>query len=90
MNPLSFTLWTLIRLYQLFISPILPGVCRHLPTCSEYALESVRSHGTLVGTWLALKRIGRCQPWGTSGHDPVRHAGSAHGGTPQGNRELGA
>ena len=79
MNPLSFILRTLIRLYQLFISPVLPGVCRHSPTCSEYALEAVRCHGVWGGAWLALKRIGRCQPWGTSGHDPVPHAGCVPG-----------
>jgi putative membrane protein insertion efficiency factor len=55
----------------LFLSPVLPGACRYSPTCSEYALEAVRAHGPLGGTWLALKRIGRCQPWGTSGYDPV-------------------
>ncbi|MEE2759931.1 MAG: membrane protein insertion efficiency factor YidD [Pseudomonadota bacterium] len=90
MNPLSFILRTLIRLYQLFISPVLPGVCRHSPTCSEYALEAVRCHGALGGAWLALKRIGRCQPWGTSGHDPVPHVDCVHGHAAHGNRQPGA
>ena len=65
MNLLSLILRALIRSYQLFLSPVLPGACRHSPTCSEYAMDAVRGHG------LALKRIGRCQPWGTSGYDPV-------------------
>jgi len=67
----------LIRVYQVTISPILktlggPGSgCRFQPTCSEYFLQSVESHGVLRGSWLGLKRIGRCHPWGGSGHDPV-------------------
>jgi|ETNmetMinimDraft_12_1059888.scaffolds.fasta_scaffold55980_3 putative membrane protein insertion efficiency factor len=61
----------LIRLYQLFISPILPGSCRHLPTCSQYALEAVTQHDPIKGGWLGIKRIFRCHPWGTSGYDPV-------------------
>jgi putative membrane protein insertion efficiency factor len=71
MNPFSLIIRALVRFYQLFLSPVLPGVCRHAPTCSEYALEAVCRHGPLSGSWLALKRIGRCQPWGTSGYDPV-------------------
>jgi uncharacterized protein len=66
-----------IRLYQLTLSPILtalggPGSgCRFHPTCSEYFLQAVETHGTCRGSWLGLKRIGRCHPWGGSGHDPV-------------------
>ena len=60
-----------IRAYQWLISPILPGACRHLPTCSQYAVEALEIHGPFLGFWLALKRILRCQPWGTSGYDPV-------------------
>ena len=67
----------LIRLYQLTLSPILmalggPGSgCRFHPTCSEYFLKAVESHGARRGSWLGLKRIGRCHPWGGSGDDPV-------------------
>lgn len=66
----------LIRLYQLTLSPILhllaPGSgCRFYPSCSSYALEAVRKHGPARGTWLAIKRIGKCHPWGGSGIDMV-------------------
>ncbi|MEI6780153.1 MAG: membrane protein insertion efficiency factor YidD [Verrucomicrobiota bacterium] len=47
------------------------GRCRFTPSCSEYALAALRRHGALSGSWLALKRIGRCHPWGGCGHDPV-------------------
>ncbi|ACO76214.1 membrane protein insertion efficiency factor YidD [Laribacter hongkongensis] len=61
----------LIRFYQLAISPWLPPRCRYQPTCSQYAIEAVQKHGALKGGWLALRRIGRCHPWGSSGYDPV-------------------
>lgn len=60
-----------IRFYQMAISPMLPKSCRFEPTCSSYAVEALRKHGPLKGTWLALKRIARCHPWGGSGWDPV-------------------
>ncbi|MBN2212807.1 MAG: membrane protein insertion efficiency factor YidD [Bacteroidales bacterium] len=60
-----------IRLYQHTISPLLPASCRHLPTCSEYAVQAIKIHGLFYGGWLAIKRILRCHPWGTSGYDPV-------------------
>lgn len=60
-----------IRAYQLLLSPWLGSNCRYLPTCSEYAREALVSHGALRGSWLALRRIGRCHPWGGHGHDPV-------------------
>ena len=67
----------LIRGYQLLVSPLLglivgPGCgCRFQPTCSNYVLEAVEAHGVLRGSWLGLKRLVRCQPWGGSGYDPV-------------------
>jgi uncharacterized protein len=61
----------LVRLYQLLISPLLGANCRHMPTCSAYMIGAIREWGPFKGTWLGLKRIGRCHPWGTSGHDPV-------------------
>ena len=61
----------LIRGYQLLLSPLLGNNCRFHPTCSEYAIEAVRAHGVARGRWLAVRRIGRCHPWGGAGHDPV-------------------
>jgi putative membrane protein insertion efficiency factor len=67
----------LIRLYQLVLSPILPPSCRYLPGCSDYAIEALASHGVLAGSWLAVRRIARCHPWGGSGYDPVPLAARA-------------
>jgi uncharacterized protein len=70
-----------IHLYQHTLSPLLTllsgtgGGCRFEPTCSRYFLEAVETHGFLRGTWLGLKRLGRCQPWGGWGHDPVPKSG---------------
>ncbi len=64
-------LTALIRFYQLFISPLCPGVCRFRPTCSQYMLEAIKIHGVCRGIILGIKRILRCHPWGKSGYDPV-------------------
>jgi uncharacterized protein len=66
----------LIRLYQLVVSPLLLPRCRYLPTCSDYAIEAIATHGAFGGTVLAVRRLLRCHPWGGSGYDPVppRHA----------------
>lgn len=61
----------LIRLYQLLISPLLGANCRFVPTCSQYAKEAILKYGPFKGGWLTLKRIARCHPWGSHGHDPV-------------------
>lgn len=68
-----------IVLYRWLISPVIGPRCRFLPTCSEYALEAVRTHGALRGGWLALRRIGRCHPWGGDGYDPVPPQGPSCG-----------
>lgn len=60
-----------IRFYQTCISPLTPPACRYTPTCSEYARQAIIKHGPLKGTWLAVRRILRCHPWGGSGYDPV-------------------
>ncbi len=60
-----------IRGYQRFISPVLPGGCRYEPTCSRYAYEAVERFGAIKGTWLAVRRLARCNPWGGQGYDPV-------------------
>ncbi|KJS07542.1 MAG: membrane protein insertion efficiency factor YidD [Flavobacteriales bacterium] len=61
----------LIRVYQLSISPFLGANCRYSPTCSQYSLEAIEKYGPFKGTWLAIKRISSCHPWGGHGHDPV-------------------
>lgn len=71
MNPAQRLLIGLIRAYQYLLSPWLGNQCRFSPTCSEYARQAVLTHGALRGTWLALRRVGRCHPWHPGGHDPV-------------------
>jgi uncharacterized protein len=61
----------LIRGYQYLLSPWLGNNCRFQPSCSEYAISAIEQHGVGRGLWLAARRIGRCHPWGSSGHDPV-------------------
>lgn len=61
----------LIRLYQKFISPLLPPSCRFTPTCSNYAIEALKKHGIIKGGYLSVRRILRCNPWSKGGHDPV-------------------
>lgn len=66
-----------VRLYQVTLSPVLPAIfgpacgCRFHPTCSHYAIEALRAHGALAGTWLALRRLVRCTPLHPGGLDPV-------------------
>jgi uncharacterized protein len=67
----KWILISLVKLYQASISPYIGSNCRHVPTCSNYMIEAIREWGALKGTWLGIKRIGKCHPWGTSGHDPV-------------------
>ncbi len=61
----------LIRLYQKTLSPFIGQECRHLPTCSHYGIEAFQKHGTIKGGYLTLVRVLKCNPWGTSGYDPV-------------------
>ena len=60
-----------VRVYQKFLSPLLPPSCRYQPTCSQYMIDAINEWGPLKGIWLGLKRIARCHPWGGHGHDPV-------------------
>jgi putative membrane protein insertion efficiency factor len=69
---MKFLVLDFLRLYKTFLSPFLPPACRFTPTCSEYATQAVEKHGAFRGTWLATKRILRCQPFCRGGHDPVR------------------
>ena len=61
----------LIALYRGALSPHLGGACRHVPSCSHYAEDAVRQHGAARGLALAIRRLLRCHPFGTSGYDPV-------------------
>jgi len=67
----SRILLMIIGVYRKAISPALRPACRYTPTCSAYAEEAIRRHGALRGSWLTVRRIGRCHPWGGTGHDPV-------------------
>jgi uncharacterized protein len=77
MNVAQRGLSLLIRAYQVTLSPALAvffgpaGRCRYTPSCSQYALEAVQAHGAMAGSYLALKRLCRCHPWGPFGEDPV-------------------
>jgi uncharacterized protein len=64
----------LINGYRWFISPLLGQNCRFYPTCSCYAQQAIHRHGALRGSWLAVRRIGRCHPWHPGGFDPVPDA----------------
>ncbi len=62
----------LVRGYQVVLGPLLGGHCRFTPTCSHYSIEALATHGALYGSWLTLRRLARCQPWGPPcGEDPV-------------------
>jgi hypothetical protein len=63
----------LIRAYQLALSPLLGPSCRFYPSCSQYAIEAIESHGALRGSWLSARRICRCHPFHPGGFDPVPH-----------------
>ncbi len=61
----------LVRGYQMALSPLLPASCRYYPSCSAYAVEALQRHGAIRGSWLAIRRIGRCHPFRPGGYDPV-------------------
>ncbi|OYO14162.1 membrane protein insertion efficiency factor YidD [Enemella evansiae] len=60
-----------IKAWRAVISPLYGNVCRYWPSCSAYGLEAVQVHGALRGSWLTVRRIGRCNPWSAGGYDPV-------------------
>lgn len=64
--PLAF-----LHFYKRFLSPMLPPMCRFDPTCSVYMMQAIEKHGTLRGTWLGMRRLGRCHPFNPGGWDPV-------------------
>jgi putative membrane protein insertion efficiency factor len=68
---LAYLLIFPIKCYQWFISPLLGKNCRFEPTCSNYMIQALKEWGIFKGSWLGLKRISRCHPWGSFGDDPV-------------------
>ena len=68
----------LIRVYQLVISPMTPPSCRYYPSCSAYAVLALQRHGALRGSWLAIWRLLRCNPWSAGGVDDVPPARTHH------------
>ena len=67
-----------IWFYRYFISPLLGPRCRFYPSCSHYAEDAIREHGVIRGSWLAVKRLGKCHPWHEGGCDPVPPNSSTH------------
>ena len=72
MNLFTYLLIKLIKIYKFLISPLLGDSCRYFPTCSEYSIDSLKTHGLFKGLFLSLKRILSCHPWGSGGFDPVK------------------
>jgi uncharacterized protein len=68
----------LLKVYQTVISPLTGPTCRYYPSCSQYAVIAVQRHGALRGTWLAVRRLGRCHPWSAGGVDDVPPAREPH------------
>ena len=71
MNPIATSLCFLIRVYQWTLGRVFGPTCRFEPSCSNYMLEAIRTHGVGYGVLLGLRRIGHCHPWSPGGHDPV-------------------
>lgn len=68
---LTYFLIGLIKIYQYTLSPLIGRSCRYTPTCSNYGIEALKKHGPFKGSWLTIKRVLSCNPWGGSGYDPV-------------------
>ena len=78
---MKYLLIGLLKAYRAVISPLYGQVCRYYPSCSAYALEAVETHGAIRGSWLAVRRLGRCHPWAPGGVDhvpPRRQAGPSN------------
>ena len=67
---MKYILIKMIKIYQIIPGPW-HNSCRHIPTCSNYGIEAINEYGSIKGTYLTIKRILRCNPWGTYGYDPV-------------------
>jgi len=72
MNFFTILMIKIIKVYKFLISPLFGNSCRFLPTCSEYSIDALKTHGFFKGLILSFKRILSCNPWGSSGFDPVK------------------
>ena len=70
-STLQTVLIAVVRFYQMTISSVIPPRCGFVPTCSQYAIEAIKYHGSIKGCWLTLKRLLRCHPFCAGGFDPV-------------------
>lgn len=78
MTPLAYVVSLPVRFYRAVFSPWVGHSCRYQPTCSAYAMEALEKHGAIKGSWLTMRRIARCHPWGGSGVDNVPDTHSDH------------
>lgn len=88
LSPAGWVLVGLLTAYQRLISPLLGPKCRFYPSCSAYALEAVRVHGALRGSWLAVRRLSRCHPFHAGGLDPVPGTEREQGSAAEADREV--
>ncbi|HTP33354.1 MAG TPA: membrane protein insertion efficiency factor YidD [Candidatus Acidoferrales bacterium] len=68
---MRYIVMSLLRVYQMVLSPMLPSACRYYPSCSEYMRQAVGAYGVRKGVWMGLRRLGRCHPLHHGGYDPV-------------------
>ena len=76
---LTVPLIVLVQAYRYLVSPVLGNHCRYTPSCSQYAVDALSTHGAFKGLWLTIKRVGSCHPWHTGGYDPVPGCEHKHG-----------
>lgn len=86
-NPLSWIVVGIVKIYQIFISPLKPPLCRFRPTCSEYLVQAIRIKGLVRGSWMAIRRLARCHPFCEGGFDPVIPDATTELARPRGDRD---